>query len=154
MAFDEFKIYIDRLRHGNVEKIEENYPIDFLQVHEEELHYEGHVHVRGEVYLAEQNLILHLSIDTTACIPCLVCNEEVKVPIQISNLYHSEPLSTIKGGVYDMREMLRENVLLETPSFAECNQNRCDKRENVKKFLRKTGKDENEADGYHPFANL
>lgn len=150
---DGFNIYVEQLRSGNSEKISEAFAPDFLDVHEKELAFNDPVKVSGEAYLAEDNLILHLEISTFASIPCRICNEPVKVPLQLQKFYHSEPLDVIKSGVYNMMPLLREATLLETPAFAECEQGKCPKRKEFEKYIKKTENSEKE-EGYHPFDDL
>ncbi len=153
---DVFKIYIDQLRDGHEEKIIEKLNPAFLDVREEDLNFVDPVDIKGEAYLAENDLVLHLDIHTLATIPCAICNEEVKVPINLNNFYHTVPTTEIKSGIYFFKEMLRENILLSTPLFAECNQGQCPEREKLKRFFRDNdSSDKNSEDeGYHPFAHL
>lgn len=151
-----FKIYVDQLRDGHSEKIFEKLPPDFLDVKEEDLSFIDPVDVKGEAYLAENDLVLHLDIHTMATIPCAICNAEVKVPINLNNFYHTLPSADIKSRVYNFQEMLRENILLMTPLFAECHNGQCPERKELKKFFRDNeNPDKNSEDeGYHPFAHL
>ncbi len=149
MPVDAFKIYTEQLRDGRVETITETFASDFLDVNEEDLTFTKPVLVEGEVYLAGEDLILHFEIKTFANIPCLICNDKVLVEVYVPNFYHAEPLEQIKHAVFDFRELIREAILLETPSFAECN-GMCSKRKEIKKYLKESGKDE----GYRPFADL
>ena len=114
---DASKIFIEQLRDGRTEKIDEQYDPAFLDIHEKELTFEELVVVKGEAYLAENDLILHLEINTFAKLPCPICNEMVKAPIHVHNFYHNEPLESIKSRVFNMMHVLREAVLLETPSL-------------------------------------
>jgi len=153
---DPFKIYVDRLRDGQVEKIQEVFSSDFLDVHEKELAFDAKVIVNGEAYLAEDALVLHLDLDAQATMPCSICNESTSVPIEVKGFYHLVPLDEIKSGVYDMQEALREAILLETPQFAECHGGACPQRDVIGKYLRKESlqtKDV-EDEGYRPFADL
>lgn len=150
-----FKIYIEQLRDGHTEKIDEKIDADFLDVKEDDLSYVDPVNVQGEAYLAESDLILHFDIETLATIPCAICNEDVKVPVNLKNFYHTVPTAEVKSGVYNFKELLRENILLTTPLFAECHNGSCPERDELKKFFRKDSTDNNtKDDGYHPFANL
>ncbi len=150
-----FKIYIDQLRDGHAEKISENLSPEFLDVHEEDLSFVDPVDVKGEAYLAENDLVLHLDIHTMATIPCAICNAQVKVPIAMKDFYHTLPAVEIKSAIYNFQEMLRENILLATPLFAECNDGQCPERAELKKFFRDEGSDKkSEDEGYHPFADL
>jgi uncharacterized metal-binding protein YceD (DUF177 family) len=153
MRVDAFNIYTEQLRDGQHEQIDEKFPSNFLDVHEETLSFKDPVRVRGEVYLAADDLILHFTISTNGIIPCTICNEPVNVEIKLQNFYHAEPLTEIKSGVYNFRELIREAILLETPAFAECNQGNCRMRKEYKKYL-KDPQPNAEEEGYHPFADL
>jgi cytochrome oxidase Cu insertion factor (SCO1/SenC/PrrC family) len=78
----------------------------------------------------------------------------VPINIEIDNFYHSEPLSEIKGAIYNFKDLLRETILLEVPSFAECEGN-CPRRQEVSKYLKEPSDDQQDSeDGYQPFADL
>ena len=110
--------------------------------------------VKGEAYLAEQSLILHLNIETFCKIPCSICNSPVRVPVQLKNFYHTVPLEEIRGGIYNFKELIREAILIETPHFAECNDGLCPRRQEIQKYLKDESKDTSAEEGYHPFADL
>ena len=152
---DAFKIYVEQLRDGHVEKLNESYEPAFLEIDEKDVSFMDPVLVKGEAYLAEDELILHLSIETKVILPCIVCNDRVKVPVLIQNAIQAVPLSEIKGGVLNMKELLREVILLDTPAFAEC-EGKCPRRKEIAKYLKETeGKQQpNEEDGFTPFADL
>jgi uncharacterized metal-binding protein YceD (DUF177 family) len=153
---ERFKIYIDQLRDGEVENLLEEFSPEFLDVNEPDLKFIDPINLRGEAYLAENMLMLHLDIKTACMIPCSICNESVKVPIEIIGFYHAVPLDEIKGGIFYFQEMLRETILLNTPILAECNQGKCPQRTSLQKYLKpesSSGSREGD-DGYHPFADL
>ena len=145
---EEYRIYVDRLREGVVEKIKQVCSPEFLDVEEEDVRFEALVMVEGEAYTAEQSLILKVHIETTAIMPCSVCNEDVEVKLNIPSFYHCVPISEIKGNVLDFREVIREDILLETSEFAECNQGNCSKRKEIEKYMG------NREEGQKPFADL
>lgn len=146
-----FKIHIEQLRNGHSNEIDEVFSPSFLDVNEESLSFTDKVHVQGEAYLAGEMLILHFVVVAHGLIPCSICNELVKVEINIPNFYHAEPLADIKGGIFNFGIILREAILLEAPSFAEC-EGKCPKRKEIKEFLKKDTKEQKE--GYKPFADL
>lgn len=152
MSHDPFKIHLEQLRDGQTAKIDEKFDPDFLDVHEKDLEFKKPVHVTGDVYIAGDALVLHFVINTNAFIPCSVCNEPVDIGVNIEDFYHLEPLVDIKGGIFNFKEVVREAVLLEVPAFAECNEGKCKKRKELKKYLKDQNKTTEE--GYHPFANL
>lgn len=151
---DAFKVYVEQLRSGNVEQLKEEFNPDFLDIHEKELIFADTVYLNGEAYLAENDLILHFNISTMAEMPCRICNETVKVPIKVQNVYHHEPLSAIKSGIFNMLDVLREAVLLEIPPLAECNEGKCPKRKDLEKYIRTPPASSTEEPGYRPFENL
>jgi uncharacterized metal-binding protein YceD (DUF177 family) len=150
-----FKIYVDPLKHGHVERIDECFTPDFLDVKEKELIFSDPVLVQGEAYAAEANLILHLTASTHAYMFCSMCNERVKVAVNLENLYHAVPLADVKGAVFSMADVIREGILLEIPHFAECNGGKCPKREELNRYLSKEGSSgSQEQTHYRPFEGL
>ena len=150
---ERFKIYVDRLTHGEVEKVTEAFSPDFLGIEENDLVFGDPVNVSGEAYTVGDRLILHLTLGTIGKVPCSICNEPVNVDIKIEGLYHDEPLENIKTGVFDYSEVLRGAILLQTPDFAECHQGNCPERNEKEKFFRKTDVKEGE-ESYQPFKDL
>ncbi len=152
---ENLKIYIDRLKGGNALKIEETLPPDFLDVDDEELVFEETVRIQGEAYLADEHLVIHLNIETSAFLPCSICNDAVSTPISLKNIYLTEPLSEIKGAIFDLGQQVRETILLQTPLFIECNGGKCPEREHIKKFLKPEEKPSDPGEITHfPFADL
>ncbi len=151
---DRFKIFVERLREGRTEQISEIFSPDFLEVRDEALSFPDNVYVKGEAYLVENNLILHLDIKTSAQLPCTICNESVIVPIEVRRFTHVEPIANIKGSVFNYKNVLREIIILESPAFAECEGN-CPQRKEVSKyFLKDKEKGQSPEEGYHPFSDL
>ena len=152
---ENLKIYVDRLKGSPPCKIEAALPPDFLAIDDEELLFKDPVNVKGEAYLADEHLIIHLSIETAAYLPCSICNDAVHTPIQIKNIYLTEALSEIKGAVYDLADQIRETILLQTPLFTECSGGKCPERDFIKKFLKPEETPSDPADIPHfPFAGL
>lgn len=152
---DRFNIYVDRLKNGHIEKIDETFSPELLKVEDSALSFEDSVLVKGEAYNAEDNLILNLNLSTKATMPCKICNELVKVPIELKNVYHTVPLEEIKGAIFSIADLVREDILLETPSFVECGEGQCSHRKEVEKFLKQPGSSKEEDEGgYHPFEGI
>ncbi len=151
---DQFKIYIERLREGHEEKIHETLSPDFLEIQESDLTFKKPVELRGVAYLADHELILHWDIETEAIIPCAICNQAVPISIHIKNFYYSEPLAEIKSGIYNFKDLLRETILLEVPSFIECEKGNCPKRKEYAKYLKAPSDPSDQEGDYHPFADL
>ena len=155
---EKFKIYIDRLKNGHVEKFDETIAPTFLDIEEEELTFHEDVKVDGEVYLAEDHLVIHFSVETAANLPCSICNDPVHIPIIIQNAYSTIPLTDINSAIYDLSEEIRETTLLQVPLFAECNKGNCPERERIKSFLNPSSQTESNPEQssvvHFPFADL
>ena len=131
-----FKIYVDRLKDGQTETIEETLPPDLLEVKEKELQFTAPIHVSGKAYLAEDHLVLQLKIKTEATMPCLICNGSVQKKITIPSFYHTEEVGDIRWQIFDYLSPMREAILLEVPNFVEC-MGSCPKRGELKSYLGK-----------------
>lgn len=152
---DSFKIYVDQLRDGHIEKIAETFSADFIGLHDADLAFEDPVHVEGEAYVAEDDFVMRLTIKTQALVPCVICNTLLRVPVVIQNAYFAIPRSDIKTGVYDFREALREQIVVDAPHLAEC-EGHCPRRKELAKYLKEGSEDETKdgEPGYHPFADF
>lgn len=147
-----FKILIDRLKGGQTLKIEESLDPAVLGPNEPELHFNQKVIVKGEAYLTDAHLIIHLKASTSALMPCAVCNEMIKTDLKVDNFYHTEPIEDIPSAVFDYSEALREALLIELPRTVECNGGKCPERGIIAPFLRA----ETRADKttHFPFADM
>lgn len=148
---DDYKIFIDQLRDGKVEELNLSFPPDTLQVKESALSFDLPIEVKGEAYIAEDSLILHLDMETKGVVPCSICNRPVQVPIGVKGVYHAVPFDEIKTRVFDIRDIVRENILLEVPPFAECNGD-CPERRTLAKYLKEQSDTDDE--GFCPFKEL
>lgn len=147
------KIYIDRLNDGQTHQIDEILPPEFLEIDEEDLLFDEPIALKAETYLADDHLIIHLNAQTSAFLPCNICNEPVQLPITVKNATVTKPLSEIPGAILDLSGEVRESLLLQTPLFAECSGGKCPERENLKKFLASSQKSDEEI-VHFPFADL
>jgi len=152
MEPDAFKVYIDRLHSGKTQRVEALFSPGFLDVNEESLRFEKPIRVHGEAYIAEEDLVLHFSVTAEALMPCSICNEMTPIEISLPSFYEAVPLDEIKGAIYDFRECLREEILLQIPHTAECHGGSCPKRKEMAPYLKAEAAEEN--DGYQPFADL
>lgn len=147
-----FKIWIDRLKGGRTQKIEEALDPAFLGPDEEELQFKAKVYVKGEAYLTDDHLIVHLKAHCKASMPCAVCNQMTEVELRDDNFYHTQPIEEIPSAVFDFSELLREALLLELPRTAECNQGKCPERTTMTPYLR--AEERKDKTTYLPFADL
>jgi uncharacterized metal-binding protein YceD (DUF177 family) len=147
-----FKIFTEQLKDGDIKKIDISCASEFLDVTEEALRFKDPIQVNGEVYLADDAVVLHFDAATIAIIPCSICNAPVKTEIKVNNFYHMIPLEEIKNGYFNFQDILREAILLEVPAFAECNNGQCQHRKEIAKYLKSPNRPE--SDGHQPFADI
>jgi hypothetical protein len=133
---EKFRIYIDRLALGNEEEISLCLPSDFLDIHEAELTFIGDVSIEGKAYLAEEHLIIYLDIEATCSMPCSFCNEIKIMELSAKEQYFTIPLAEINGKTYNFLEDAREAILLETPSYYQCQGDTCPAKNELKKYLK------------------
>lgn len=152
---DHFKIYVDQLKNGHVEEINEEFSPDFIGVSEEGLSFRAPVFVKGQAYLADNELMLRLNVSTEATMPCAICNAEVVQPIVLKDMYEAKPLQEIPSGIFSLMDPLRDAILLETPAFVECNNGDCPERKHLEKFLKKQPSSmDADQTHYRPFEGL
>ena len=147
------QIWIDRLKTGGVQKIDELIPPSFLDVEESDLTFPSPVAVKGEAYLSDSELVLRLEASTLAMMPCAICNKMSKIPLIIRDFYHAHPIEDIRSGIFEYQEILREALLIELPLYVECNQGQCPERPAIAPYLHseiKPGKEKI----YYPFSSL
>lgn len=149
---DEFKIFTDRLRDGEVEQIEIVSDPKFMDVTEKELRFIDPVEVSGEAYQADSDLILNLEIKTIARLPCSICNKETPYQLEIPKFYLTKPLVEIPSHIFNFSSEVREAILLEVPFVVECNGGSCPSREEIEEFL--APPKDSEDDGWQPFKDL
>lgn len=151
------KIFIERLRDGKTQSIAEDLNPSFMDVKEQDLLFEQPIHVHGEAYLAEDWLIVKLTIETQAKLYCAVCNEPFNFAIKIQEMMHEEPLENSRDAAFDLIPLVRETILLEIPFLPQCGTLKCNNRQEVEKYLKKE-KHSPDADmpvnGHKPFQDL
>lgn len=155
---DEFVIYVDRLTDGKVEEIDCALSSSFMDVYEQDLHFSKPISLKGTFYTTNDHLIGTLKIETSFEMPCSVCNEICSVPLSIQEYYITEPLENIPSGLYYPQEGIREAILLETPSFYECQDGNCPNRMALANTLSQIKNEKKEKDEkvncFSPFKDL
>lgn len=146
------RLFIDRIRAQEREHIDVTLDPDFMDIHEEDLVFSDPVKVEGDVYLAGEEVVMALHAQTVMRMPCAICNAPVALPLECE-WTAVEPATSFRHGVVDLREMVRENLLLEVPHIVECEVGNCPARAEVATYLRQKQQGQDET-GYHPFAGL
>lgn len=149
---DEFKIYADRLLNGEREELHGTSSADFIAVDDEDLRFKSPVSYQGEAYIASNELVVHLNVETVCEAPCAICNRWSPISLKLEDYFDVCPLEDIKGHIYDFSENLREELLLQVPFSVECEEGCCPKRKELERYLKQDeGEPSNEQ---RPFADL
>jgi uncharacterized metal-binding protein YceD (DUF177 family) len=148
-----FKIWVDRLREGSVQKISGSFSPSFLEIDEKDLQFKVPVEVSGKAYLAETHLVIQLNAKTEASVPCSICNEMMDVELKVENFYEAQAIEEIPGAVFDFSAPLRAALLLKLPQYFECREGNCPERTTLAPYLRSAPKAEEKNTNF-PFADL
>ena len=136
--FDDFEIYIDRLRNNKEERINKIICASLLDLNEKEIKLAEDLKISGKAYITNDFLIINFStISVKILMPCIICNEMKPLDIKINNFYHNEALDKKNNKSFNFKHVLKEAIFLELPSFFECNNNNCKKRELINKYISK-----------------
>ena len=130
-----FNIYIDRLNDGGVETIDAEVDPDFLDVSDGNLFFPEKVQFHGSAYLADSHLILTLDLSTHFQTYCKICNELIVLPFSLKGLYITEEVENIPSKIFNLKDSLRDALLLEIPLFSEC-EGGCLMRKDLNKFFK------------------
>ncbi len=131
-----FSIHIDRLRQGHPEKIELEVSSDFIDVKEDELSFPFPVLIKGEAMMVDEEVIIRLQIQTKAHMDCSICNKSIDIDIDIPDFVHTIFSTELSESHYDYGCVVREEILLQIPTFAECGGS-CPERANIDPYLKK-----------------
>ena len=141
-------IYVDRLKEGQEELFEGTMSTSFLGT---DPHFQETVFLSAKACVTGDLLILKLEANTTAFLPCSICNEQVPVPLELADIYHDKDLKEIPS-VFDFSDLLREDLLLQLPQFTECKGN-CPERQSIKNYLKQSPEQDTSSVQF-PFSNL
>lgn len=133
-------LFIDRLTEGRTEVIQESIDPALLEISDDEINCTEQVIVSGEAYLAEDFLVISLTIKTRCALVCRFCNEVFSYPIAITSKLEEVGLEEIRGACFDLLPLIRELILLELPLYPQCDGASCKNRSRIEPYL--TKKDE------------
>lgn len=144
-----FHIEISRLRLAGSLPFEAEVKSSFMDLQPaDSLQYEGKVLVKGKIDYHPDTLHLHLTLKAKASLPCVICQNPVKVDVEVKDVHHIEMLDEVLGLELDFGDFVRDSILLETPHRAEC-LGKCPEREALSKHFAKEKSIQN-----HPFEGL
>ena len=129
-------VFTDQLKDGKSLPIEETLEPKDLELVGLEPIFSAPVILEGTAYLAEDHLVIQLDITSSVILPCCICNAPVTLPLILEGIYITKSLDDISSGKAYFHEDIREAILLETPTFIECNQGDCPERAQIQNYLK------------------
>jgi uncharacterized metal-binding protein YceD (DUF177 family) len=141
-------IYVDRLLDGHVEKMSERIDPQLLDIVDDEIGCKEPVAVSIEAYIADEFLLVTLSLQAELLLHCSVCNEEFQFPIAIEREDQEIELDEVKEGAYNVLPLIREVLLVALPLYPQCGGDCCLNRSKIEKYFAKEHK------SYNPFESL
>lgn len=153
---DDLKIYVDRLKFEKTERISLVLSADFLDVKEEELVFADPIEVNLRAYLTGEDLVVHIAAKTKVMQPCAICNKMFTADLIVEDECHIQEISSIKGGIFDASDSIREAILLEVSAVVECHGGHCPERKHLQKYLASDESDglSGREEGLGPFDGL
>jgi len=147
-------IYIERLRDGRIEHVQESIDSKMLDISDADAKFSERVAVSAKAYTADDFLLVELTISAKAELMCSVCNEPFFYPIEIRNAIFETALDEITDAVFDLYPLVRECVLLEIPFYPQCAGASCKNRESLDRYFKNDASKESENTLFKPFENL
>lgn len=135
MFLDDFILNVDLLRKEGAKDLDMSIESGRLQLDHQDAKFGPKVQLKGQAYLVDDRLILNLNVSTHAILPCTICNGEAEKLVEITNLYHVEELKNMKTTLFDFSEILKQEIFLEVPKYAECANGNCPERESMNHYL-------------------
>ncbi|WP_348663111.1 hypothetical protein [Chlamydia vaughanii] len=149
---DDLKLYICRLKlPGEREDIQYSLnPQNIREVGEEEL-FSHPIEVSGSLERVDsEQWFLSLSVATQLGLRCCICDKSFLYSIKLIEISHLICHEDAKSGVFDCKDLIRQELLLESDHFQECDKEGCPERGNIVQFL----KDRTRIKGGTPFDHL
>ncbi|BAE80978.1 conserved hypothetical protein [Chlamydia felis Fe/C-56] len=134
---DDLKLYIFRLKlPGEKEVIKYSLsPENIRDPGEEEL-FSHPIEVSGNLEkIDSEQWFLSFSISTALGLRCCVCDKSFLYSIGLIEVSHLICHEDAKSGVFDCKDLIRQELLLESDRFQECNKEGCPERGNIVQFL-------------------
>ena len=152
----ELKIFIDKLSLDQEEEITLVISPQFLEIEDKELIFDSPIEISGKCYVTNESFILQLQSKTQTKMPCSICNTLVNIDLEANEIYHSVFLEELSTNIFDYSSLVREELLLQVPPFAECENGNCPERKVITKYLKiRSPKEEKPSTQTHfPFADL
>lgn len=131
---EELELYIDRLRSSEYKDFSLEAGPHIMESSDNEASFEKDLLISGAATLANDHLVLNISIETEVINYCKICNDPISHPLLIEEKHMAFSLKKMKSGVFSLKDTIRELVFLNLPRFSEC-EGKCPERTVIDKYL-------------------
>jgi uncharacterized metal-binding protein YceD (DUF177 family) len=135
--------FYEQLKEGESSCFEHEIDSSFLDLeNDKELRPISSVFVKGKIWKMADWLFVEAYVKASFETTCSYCSDLFHLPIELQPWKHEVCIDDIKEAFLDLREPLREAILLEIPYFAQCDGTTCKNINEVKKYLMKGEKEQ------------
>lgn len=134
---EELELYIDRLKSGEYKEFCLTSGPEIMSAEDNEATFEKEIQINGSAALANDHLVLNISINTEMKNSCKICTDPISHNISIEQKNMPFSLKTMKNGKFCLKDYIRELIFLNIPRYSEC-KGSCPEREVIKKYLTKS----------------
>ena len=134
---EELDLYIDRLRSGEYKEFSLTASPEIMEADDKEAIFEDDIFISGSATLANDHVVLNISIKTKMQNYCKICNEPVTHEISIEEKHVPFSLKTMQSGLFCLKPYIRELIFLNIPRYSECGGS-CPERTVLKKYLKQS----------------
>lgn len=116
--------------------VDEQYSPDFLDLKEDDaLLATSDVTLVGNVLCADGHMVFQGDIGVTFSLVCALCNERFCYTISCPDWMHTDPISVVREGKWDLSEPIREELLLQVPFYPRCGGDECLRRKEIDVYM-------------------
>ncbi len=149
------RLRIDGSSQSDDVLFEERLSPTFLDLRpDDELSAASDIVMSGRAYRASEWVMIEGQVTVSMRLPCAVCNEMCEFTIDLMPWKQSIPASSVKDGMVDISEALREAILIEVPFFKKCGGQTCHNANEISQYLTTDVPAEDGEDRNQPFLSL
>jgi uncharacterized metal-binding protein YceD (DUF177 family) len=149
------QIRIDSSQNEGEVLFEEIISRTLLDLHnDDELSPLSDIFVSGKAYRTQEWIMIEAQVKVSMCLPCSMCNEPSSFFIELLPWEESVEVSSVKDGMVDLSQELRDAILLEAPLCIRCGGDACRNIDEFRKYLAPENRTADSEEKNQPFLSL
>jgi uncharacterized metal-binding protein YceD (DUF177 family) len=109
---------------------------ELLDLHrDDELSPVSDIFVTGKAYRTQEWIMIEAQVKVSMRLPCSMCNELCTFAIELLPWEESVEARSVKDGMVDLSQELRDAILLEVPFYTRCGSDTCRNIDEFQKYL-------------------